>query len=135
MLDFQCRWVRQRGQFATGSPSVLTASCGSSVSQCLRQSSQCLRQSSQLPVGPVCHSVSVSPHSVSVSPHSFLWVQCVTVSPSVLTASCGSSVSGSPSVLTASCGHSPDLAKSGISECQRWGRTAGCGWGLRTCAP
>ena len=34
----------------------------------------------------------------------------------------------------ASCGHPSDWAMSGVSGRRRWGRTAGCGCGLRTCA-
>ena len=33
-------------------------------------------------------------------------------------------------VPKASCGHSPDWAMSGVSKRPRWGRTAGCGWGV-----
>ena len=34
----------------------------------------------------------------------------------------------SPELL---CGHPLDWAMYGIPECQRWGRTAGCGWGFK----
>ena len=36
----------------------------------------------------------------------------------------------SQSVPKASCGHPPDRAMSGISKHRRWGRSAGCGWGV-----
>ena len=40
----------------------------------------------------------------------------------------------SPPVPRASCEHPLDLALSGVSERQSWGRTVGCGLGLGTCA-
>ena len=33
-------------------------------------------------------------------------------------------------VPKAPCGHPPDRAMSGVSKRRRWGRTAGCGWGV-----